>query len=202
MQQLLTIRLHGSDLHACCRSGPGGQPIAGSWCVPPALRKGNDTPMLLYVGGQPSFDGCMEGICLADAPEQYNVTWVSSFNLDAALASQGSSKALAERSADPFDVIEQLRNSQVSGTLEVIAASLANLGAVIAATGDGWLLGTGAWHDPCLDRQGTINTCIMFGVFFLLATVIVCDYFLQRRTSGGAADSTFVSLLMGGAVRA
>ncbi len=62
--------------------------------------------------------------------------------------------------------------------------TLSKMDIVVAEAGDGWLLGSGSWYDPCVDRLGIFNTLVAFVVFFLLMCVVVFDYFLQRRTSG------------------
>jgi hypothetical protein len=144
--------------------------------------------MVLYVGGQPVFDKCMEGICLAERPDQYRISWVQSFNLDSVLSKQG--KGIRDALAG-FDLLQLFRQPKyLLGNLTTSYAAnfiqtLSNLTGIVTEASDGWLLGTGSWNDPCVDRQGTINTIIVFVVFFLLMCVVVFDYFLQRRTSGG-----------------
>ena len=85
---------------------------------------------------------------------------------------------------DPDDAIKRFRNFPAAEYQLAIQQTLGNLTQVVKAAGDGWLMGSGGWYDPCLDRQGIINTIILFGVFFFLVCVIVGDYLLQMKTSG------------------
>lgn len=147
------------------------------------------TPMVLYVGSQPKFGKCMEEICLSDTPDQYNVSWVQSFNLDSSLATQGRSFRDVLASLDLAELVRFGRDDYIYGNLtlkhaEYFQSTLQNLDGVVRNASDGWLLGSGSWYDPCVDRQGTINTIVVFAVFFLLVCVVVYDYLLQRRTSG------------------
>jgi hypothetical protein len=144
--------------------------------------------MLLYVGDQPNFDTCLENICLAERPDQYNISWVQSFNLDSALSTQGrSSRAILAGLdlANLFESPQYLLGNLTYAYEENFRRTLNDLDQVVAEASDGWLLGSGSWYDPCVDRKGTINTIIVFVVFFFLICVVVFDYFLQRRTSGG-----------------
>lgn len=140
-------------------------------------------PLLLYVDGQPDFDDCMKNICVDQRPDAYGISWLQSFNLNDALAKQ--------KLQSKTTIMNQLESALLDvRTLDetVITASvrmaLADLGAVIQGAGDGWLMGSGSWFDPCLDRLGIRNTIIAFGVFFTLVGVIIIDGIVMWTTGG------------------
>jgi hypothetical protein len=150
------------------------------------MARGVATPLLLFVGSQPVFDGCMEQVCLAVKPDQYNVSWLQSFNLDKALTHRSLSlRDSMMKYKDMTSVSEQISYA-LADYASNLQSSLQQLDELIADSGDGWLLGSGDWYDPCVDRQGIINTIIIFMVFFLVCAVILFDYFLIRRTQGRA----------------
>lgn len=170
--------------------------VPHNWCMAPEERmaRGVATPLLLFIGSQPVFDGCMEHICLADRPDQYNVSWLQTFNLDKALTQRNLSlRESMMKYKDMTSVSEQISYALVDYASN-LQSSLQQLDEMIANSGDGWLLGSGDWYDPCVDRQGIINTIIVFMVFFLVCAIVPFDYFLQRRTQGrGVAGAHVVA---------
>ncbi len=125
----------------------------------------------------------MQHICLAPEPAKYMISWLQSFNLDEALAKQNrrSFGALATQFESGMQDIKAVDENLV---IKNIKESLGDLRKVIEVAGDGWLVGSGSWYDPCLDRRGIINTIIVFCIFFVLVLLIVCDYFLVKKTGG------------------
>jgi hypothetical protein len=168
--------------------------VPDPWCQHPSERDNKTYPRILFVDTQPEFNDCIKQICVDPVPEIYQISWLPHFNMDQTLHAQKLSAKTSDVRQLETSAILDMKDMSPLNVANKIKAFLMGIDPdkAIKGAGEGWIMGSGDWFDPCVDRKGIVNTAIAYSAFGVLLLMVAADGVLQRYTGGELSCSRWM----------